>query len=213
MPSHRPKEKGWCNSESHDAALPWPSGAMHFQHIPWWTQVPWTGEDPLNGYFAPKRNVVAEHYKFRSRAQNTDKLIDAYLTSLRKLAKSCDFGMLEEEMISDQIVEKCSSWKSLQQDLDLAKTIKIPRSAETAVQEVRLLSQDTNENSNLIQIDHMKQQFSCYRCGGMDGHTPAECSAIKSMCNHCKKVGHLQKVCDFQSCHPEERKTLEEERK
>ena len=37
----------------------------------------------LNGYFAPKRNVVAECYKFRTRAQKTDESFDAYLRSLR----------------------------------------------------------------------------------------------------------------------------------
>ena len=63
----------------------------------------------LDGYFAPKRNVVAEQYKFRSRGQRADEPIDTYLTSLRELAKSCDFGTLEEEMIRDQIVEKCAS--------------------------------------------------------------------------------------------------------
>ena len=37
----------------------------------------------LNGYFAPKRNVVAERYKFRSRAQTADESFAVYLTSLR----------------------------------------------------------------------------------------------------------------------------------
>ena len=36
----------------------------------------------LSGHFAPKRNVVAERYKFRSRAQKTVESIDTYLTSL-----------------------------------------------------------------------------------------------------------------------------------
>ena len=54
----------------------------------------------LNGYFAPKRDVIAERYKFRLRAQKADDFIDAYLTSLRELAKSCDFRTLEE-MIQD----------------------------------------------------------------------------------------------------------------
>ena len=86
----------------------------------------------LRGYFAPKRNVVAERYKFRSRAHKADESIDTYLTNLRELAKSCDFGTLEEEMIREQIVDKCSSRtltrKLLQQDdLDLAKTIKIAK--------------------------------------------------------------------------------------
>ena len=36
----------------------------------------------LNGYVTPKQNVVAERYKFRSRAQKADESFDEYLTSL-----------------------------------------------------------------------------------------------------------------------------------
>ena len=93
----------------------------------------------LNGYVAPKRNVVVERYKFRSRAQKADESLEVYLKSLRELVKSCDFGTLEEKITRDQIVEKCPSQtlkqKLLQQEnLDLAKTVKIAQNAETAVQ-------------------------------------------------------------------------------
>ena len=63
--------------------------------------------EALEDYFAPKRNVVAERYKFRSRSQNIDESIDAYLASLKELAKTCEFGELEDEMLRDHIVEKC----------------------------------------------------------------------------------------------------------
>lgn len=53
----------------------------------------------LNGYFAPKWNIVAECYKQKSHAQRPDKPIDTYLITLRDLLQSCDFGTLEEEMI------------------------------------------------------------------------------------------------------------------
>ena len=152
-----------------------------------------------------RRGTLWQNAKFRSRAQRTDEPIDASLTSLRDLAKSCDFGTLEEEIIRDQIVEKCHSrtlkQKLLQQEnLDLSKTMKIARSGETASQEALLLSSGTKENP--IQIDHVahrskppQKQYSCYRCGGTDGHSATECGAINSKCSSCKKVGHLQKVC------------------
>ena len=70
----------------------------------------------LENYFAPKRNFVSEHYKFQSRKQKPDESIDAYPTVLRELAKSCNFGVLEVEMIHNQIMEKCAS-KSLRQKL------------------------------------------------------------------------------------------------
>ena len=92
--------------------------------------------EALEGYFAPKRNVVAERYKFRSRKQNVHETIDAYITSLRELVKTCEFGTLEDEMIRDQIVEKCYSERLKQrllaeEELDLAKTLRIVRSAQS----------------------------------------------------------------------------------
>ena len=148
---------------------------------------------------------MEERYKFRSRARKADESIDAYLTIFRELAKSCDFGDLEKEMIRDQIVEKCSSHilkqRLLQQgDLFLAKTVKIARNAETAVQEARLLSQGSKENT--ITVNHVRtssrtpaKRSNCYSCSGTDGHSPSKCGALKSTCNNYKKVGHLQRVC------------------
>ena len=115
-------------------------------------------KETLTNCFAPKRNVVAERYKFRS---------------FRELAKSCDFAALEEEMIRDQIMERCHS-KSLkqrllqQESLDLQKTMKLARREETAAQEARLLSNGSRDDP--IKIDKIKEggshkkDFTCYRC-------------------------------------------------
>ena len=83
--------------------------------------------EAVESYFAPKRNV-AERYKFHCCKQNADETIDAYLTSLRELVKTCEFGTLEDEMLRDQIVEKCYSEQLKQrllahEELDLAKTL------------------------------------------------------------------------------------------
>ena len=104
----------------------------------------------LDGYFAPKRNVVAERYKFQSRGQKADEPIETCLTRLRELAKSCDFVTLEEEMIRDQMVEKCASktlrQKLLQQEkLDLSRAIKLARSEENATQDSLLIASGTKE--------------------------------------------------------------------
>lgn len=42
----------------------------------------------LRGYFVPKRNVVAERYKFRSRAQKPDESIEAEASQERKKGPS-----------------------------------------------------------------------------------------------------------------------------
>ena len=163
-------------------------------------------EKALEQYFAPKRNVVAERYKFRSRKQNSDEPIDAYLGSLRELAKACESGEFEDEMIRDQIVEKCYSTnlkeRLLAQDsLDLAKTIRIARSNEHAVQETRMLT-GLGTKDDPINIDRIKEKqqgdkksSTCYRCGGAFHAKYNDCPAINIKCNNCKKVGHYARVC------------------
>ena len=53
----------------------------------------------LDSYFMPKKNLIYECYNFLSARQNSAKTIDAYVTHLRLLTKSCDCGSFEEEMI------------------------------------------------------------------------------------------------------------------
>ena len=162
----------------------------------------------LEAYFAPKRNVVAERYKFRSRKQDADEPIDAYLTSLRELVKTCEFGTLEDEMLRDHIVEKCNSEQLkrkllAQEDLDLAKALRIARSSESAIKEARLLAGhetkdhvvSVNRFNNPNKEDkNYNENFKCYRCGGVN-HKPGECRAKNMKCNNCQKVGYFARVC------------------
>ena len=41
--------------------------------------------------------------------QGAEETMDAYVTRLRTLAKTCQFGTSLDEMIRDQIIEKCAS--------------------------------------------------------------------------------------------------------
>ena len=58
----------------------------------------------LEDYFLPKRNVVYERYVFNSCIQTPEETVDGYVNRLRKLASSCQFGTLTEEMIRDRLV-------------------------------------------------------------------------------------------------------------
>ncbi|PIK48833.1 hypothetical protein BSL78_14291 [Apostichopus japonicus] len=58
----------------------------------------------LDEYFIGECNETYERYVFNKRDQNTGETIDAYVATLRTLAKACNFGELEESLIKDKLV-------------------------------------------------------------------------------------------------------------
>ena len=58
----------------------------------------------LSEYFIPKRNKIFERFVFNSRSQKADESFDQFLTALRKLAATCEYGTFEDEMLCDRIV-------------------------------------------------------------------------------------------------------------
>lgn len=68
-----------------------------------------TALEKLTAYFEPRKNIPFERHVFRQEAQGPTESIDTFVTRLKKLAKTCDYGENEAEMIRDQVVDKCNS--------------------------------------------------------------------------------------------------------
>ena len=60
--------------------------------------------DGLEAHFKPQRNVVYVIYVFNSCVQSVEESVDVYVNRLRKLASSCEFGALTDELIRDRLV-------------------------------------------------------------------------------------------------------------
>ena len=165
--------------QSHNAALPWPHSATHFQHTPWRTQEPWRGQDRLEWvrYAKTERasRTVQTQVESREGIWVVQWVPDEPLRA-GKILQLWHFGKDDKrpnlrEVLFPNLREKSASarrpWP--------CKTVIIARNAETAVEEAPLLSQGTRESPT--QIDHVHpsqgshvKPFSCYRCGGTDGN-------------------------------------------
>ena len=55
-------------------------------------------------YFFPKTNVTSEQYKFNTRNQAHHETIDEYVSTLRHLVATCEFGNSKDDLIRDRIV-------------------------------------------------------------------------------------------------------------
>ena len=60
----------------------------------------------LEAHFAPKQNVCVTRYRFRSRGQTQGESTAQWVTVLRQLASTCDYGANTDEFIRDQVIEK-----------------------------------------------------------------------------------------------------------
>ena len=57
----------------------------------------------LGTYCVRRKNRTYERYVFRMTTQE-DRTIDVFVTDLRRRAEHCDFGVLKDSLIRDQIV-------------------------------------------------------------------------------------------------------------
>ena len=60
--------------------------------------------DRLERHFVGEVNEIFERFKFNQWNQEASELIDAYVSALRMLVKSCNFAALEESLLRDRIV-------------------------------------------------------------------------------------------------------------
>ena len=95
----------------------------------------------LTQHFEPQRNIIFERYLFNS-ANHGNENIDQYLNRLRKLASTCAYGALCDELIRDRLVIGIKSHevrKRLLREkaLTLNTALDIIRAAETASDQLK----------------------------------------------------------------------------
>lgn len=94
-----------------------------------------TVKDKFESYFAPKKNIIFERYKFYARVQVLEETVNAFITALYTLAEKCEYGSLKNDSIRDRIVlgirdTRASNRMQLKPDLTVDEAIIMSRLAE-----------------------------------------------------------------------------------
>ncbi|XP_049515895.1 uncharacterized protein LOC125942024, partial [Dermacentor silvarum] len=85
-------------------------------------------------FYKPALNLAYHEFRFGKRDQNEGESFNDWLTDLRVLAKSCEFGELEERMLRSRIIlgirDKKLQEKLVSENASFAKTVEMCRSRE-----------------------------------------------------------------------------------
>ena len=102
--------------------------------------------------------VVYDRFLFNSATQSSEEGIDEFVNQMRKMASSCKYGALTDEMIQDRIViviqDKATKLQLLkEEELHLNKALSVCRSNEAASKQLNFMKQgeiQTDEQVNVM---------------------------------------------------------------
>ena len=148
---------------------------------------------------------------------------EQFVTRLRKLASTCEYGDQTNDQIRDQVIATCFSSSHRKKfltetSITLEKLLEIAQAMESAHHQSKeiesgssksTLSSETGQDEEYLNYLRWKQRQqppvkrkiekhskkSCGRCGA-SGHISNECRRSKDVkCNKFHKKGHFAKMC------------------
>lgn len=165
-------------------------------------------------YCVDQGNEVYERHIFRLRTQEDSEPFERFLRDLKKQAKLCNFGSLEESMIRDQVVFGTNNAKLREKllsdkDLNLQKAEEICKAAELSALQSAAWSKESLhvDFTNRTNRTKFANATRCRNCNKV--HAPERCPAYGKTCYACKKRNHFAACCNNASRINEVRK-LEE---
>ncbi|UYV70871.1 hypothetical protein LAZ67_8000928 [Cordylochernes scorpioides] len=188
----------------------------------------------FDSHFCVRKNIIYERAKFNSRIQEDREPVDEFITSLYKLADSCEFEVLHEQLIRDRIVvgvrdKALSERMQLDSELTLEKAVKMVRQQEAVrQQQVDLQRPSTSQKVNQVKFNSKKQspkqqqqpsrkkeksaktRSRCPKCGGFTHREGQACRAEGQKCNLCSKTGHFANCCPDKQAKTAEVKAVSE---
>ena len=180
-------------------------------------------KEKLKSLYAPEALEIAENFKFNCRKQQAGESVQDFATALQKLSATCNFGDFAQTALRNQFVYGLGNVRIQgrlleTKDLTFTKALTTAVLMETCERESSQLREGQSTSVNYIhgfkknfrnstkknkqsqqqtKKSSSKKDNQCYRCGSTDHLANSQkCKVSKStVCNFCKKLGHLERVC------------------
>ena len=120
--------------------------------------------DRFQAYVQPKSNPVFARYKLHSKVQEPGETCQQLVTALKLLVRDCEYGQTEDDIVRDRIVFGTKSAKVREElidtgaDLTLEKAIEIARVEEIAVQRLKEMKDEPEQERRRNRLEDRKTQ-------------------------------------------------------
>lgn len=162
-------------------------------------------------YCEPKKNIVYDRYIFNARMQKSNESIDQYITELKKLSESCEFGTLKNSLIRDRIVlgicdDRVRERLLRDRNLTLQQVIDYARSSEMTQLQMKEIKAEEH-TVHYAERKHKKEtrreetrremRFTkeCRYCGKKHEFKKELCPAYGKECKKCGLKNHFALKC------------------
>ena len=115
-----------------------------------------------DNYFKPTRNVVYERYVSNTCVQDNEESVQSYVTRLRTLVASCEYGEVTDDLIRDRLVivlknngDKVRLLKG--KGVDLKKAIQMCTTSEVAAQHIKKIQSAEDKAEEVKKFDDRKK--------------------------------------------------------
>lgn len=164
-------------------------------------------EEILIQQYSVQQTFVAAAIQFLHYKQKPEQSIEEYGRNLNSLAAKCSYKQccsdtllkqvfianLRSPQIMSTLLQKADSL-SFNESLQKAKLI------QQVMDDTKIINTYDGRSNDIYSVQRttatqVTDSYKCYRCGALGKHHITNCFAIHLVCNHCKKVGHIRKVC------------------
>ena len=133
---------------------------------------------------------------FRNATQNSGESLDSYCTRLRRLAQTCEFGHVDEEIKSHIVVSCLSSRlrrRALREDMNLKELLDYGRGLEMSEEQAKGIEEQEKlaQTADVQKVKEEKRKpeiKKCYRCGENYPRKGRPCPALNEICKHCHSI-------------------------